>query len=321
MIASSAPLLSSLLAFFAVLLLCLGLLEYNGYLDRLSRIKNRVSAGSGGKRGKSGSRRSKSILSALKEQFLGLVHQLGKLFASKDRKELSRDRLRLMQAGFRGPNSGLIFWGVKCAFMLLYSGLTFGFMFLVGSALNFTIQSLLVIISALCGFYLPDFWLSYRVAKRKTLIMKELPDALDLLVVCVESGLGLDQAIHRVGDEYRMSDHAALHDELRLLTLELRAGKQRKQALKDLATRVGLEEVTSLTTLLIQSDLFGLSVAQTLRVASDSLRTKRYQKAETKAATLPVKLLFPLMFFIFPALFVVIMGPAAIRVMGIFSHG
>jgi len=169
------------------------------------------------------------------------------------------------------------------------------------------------------GFYLPDIWLRVRTARRKKRIFNGLPDALDLLVVCVEAGMGLDGAISRVGEEIRLSDRE-LSDELRLLNLELRAGKARQEALRNLARRVDLEDMNSLVTLLVQTDRFGTSIAQALRVYSDTFRTKRFQAAEELAAKLPVKLLFPLIFFIFPALFVAILGPAAISVIQVLGQ-
>jgi tight adherence protein C len=171
----------------------------------------------------------------------------------------------------------------------------------------------LSVLLALIGFYLPDLWLRMRIARRKEEILKGFPDALDLLVVCVEAGVGLDAAINRVGEEMKLSDKV-LSEEFRLLSLELRAGKLRRDALRNLALRTDLEDVSSFVTLLIQTDKFGTSVAKALRVHSDSMRTKRQQRAEEIAAKLPVKLVFPLILFIFPSLFVAILGPAAIRI-------
>ena len=136
---------------------------------------------------------------------------------------------------------------------------------------------------------------------------------MDLLVICVEAGMGLDSAINRVAQETKFSS-PALSDELHFMNLELRAGKSRQDALRNLSLRTNLEEITSLTTLLVQTDRFGTSMADALRVYSESFRTQRYQKAEEAAAKLPVKLVFPLVLFIFPALMVVILGPAAITI-------
>jgi tight adherence protein C len=163
------------------------------------------------------------------------------------------------------------------------------------------------------GYILPDFILSTRVRARQERIQLALPDALDLLVVCVEAGLGLDQAILKTSEELRVT-HPDICDELNLVNLELRAGKPRKEALKNLADRTGVEDINGLVSMLIQTDKFGTSIAQSLRVHSDSLRTKRRQRAEEKAHKVSVKLVFPLVFLIFPAMFVVILGPGAIKI-------
>ncbi|MBW1745721.1 MAG: type II secretion system F family protein, partial [Deltaproteobacteria bacterium] len=158
---------------------------------------------------------------------------------------------------------------------------------------------------ALLGYLLPDIWLRMKTSARKNKISKGVPDLLDLLVVCVEAGMGLDSAIYRVAQEIKLSNKI-LGDELNILNLEIRAGKTREKALRNMADRIDLEDVRSLVTLLIQTEKFGTSIAQSLRVFSDSFRTKRYQKAEEIAAKLPVKLMLPLILFIFPSLFVAI---------------
>ena len=172
---------------------------------------------------------------------------------------------------------------------------------------------------ALLGFYLPDIYLKLKIRRRKDKIVKGFPDALDLLVVCVEAGMGLDAAINRVAEEIRLSSQV-ISDEFKILNLELRAGKSRIEALRNLGVRTDVEEVRSFATLLVQTDRFGTSVAQALRVHSDSMRIRRYQKAEELAAKLPVKLMFPLIFFIFPAIFVVVVGPAAIQIYHIYHR-
>jgi len=152
-----------------------------------------------------------------------------------------------------------------------------------------------------------------KVNQRKEKILQGLPDALDLMVVCAEAGVGLDASIHRVGEEMKLTNKP-LSEEFKLLNLELRAGKQRRDALKNLAMRTDLDDVKSLVTLLVQTERFGTSIAQALRVHSDAMRTQRFQRAEEVAAKLPVKLVFPLILFIFPSLFVTILGPAVIRI-------
>jgi len=171
-----------------------------------------------------------------------------------------------------------------------------------------------IILFALVGFYLPNLWIQIRISSRREKVQKGLPDALDLMVVCVEAGLGLDAAINRVGEEMKLSNKV-LSEEFKILNLELRAGKQRRDALRDLASRTDLEDLNSLTTMLIQTEKFGTSIGQALRVHADSMRTKRYQKAEEIAQKMPVKLIFPLILFIFPSLLIVILGPAFISIM------
>jgi tight adherence protein C len=162
------------------------------------------------------------------------------------------------------------------------------------------------------GYLLPGMVLARKAKGRAHRIRLALADMLDLLVVSVEAGLGLDQAIARVGSELAFA-YPELSDELRLINLELRAGKARSEALRNLADRTGVEDLSSLVTMLIQTDKFGTSVAQSLRVYSETLRTKRRQRAEEAAAKTGVKMVFPLVFCIFPAIWVVTIGPAAIR--------
>jgi tight adherence protein C len=162
------------------------------------------------------------------------------------------------------------------------------------------------------GFYLPDIYLRRIIAKRREKLFEGLPDALDLLLVCVEAGMGLDAAFNRVAEEIKLSNKT-LSDELKIMNLELMAGKARKDALRDLAIRTDLEDMNGLVTLLIQTDKFGTSLSQALRVYSDTFRTIRSQRAEEMAAKLPVKLILPLVLFIFPSLLVAILGPAFIR--------
>ncbi len=238
---------------------------------------------------------------------------LGRKVATPVAQDHSSMRLRFLRAGFRHPRAGEIYWGAKCLFALLLPGLfvttRLALFHLTHSAVTLT----LALLGALAGFYLPDLWLRIKADRRKEKLLVALPDALDLMVVCVEAGMGLDGAFSRVAEEIHLNS-PELSDELKLMNLELRAGRSREEALRDLAARSNLEEMTSLVTLLIQTDKFGTSLAASLRVFSDAYRTQRYQRAETAAAKIPVKLIFPLILFIFPALFTVILGPAAIRI-------
>jgi len=198
-----------------------------------------------------------------------------------------------------------VFFGIRLACALL------GFAVMMSSVL---MKPNLAIAGAACGlgYLLPSMALGRLASKRQHRIRCGLPDVLDLMVVSVEAGLGLDQAIQRVGEELAFA-HPDLADELRLINLELRAGKGRLDALRNLAERTGVDDVSSLVAMLVQTDKFGTSVAQSLRVHSETVRTKRRQRAEEAAAKTGVKMVFPLVFCIFPAIWVVTIGPAAIK--------
>jgi len=249
-----------------------------------------------------------------KDWILGLFARAGNWAKPRDKgADLSALRKRFLTAGIRHPGAPGIFWGARVLCAALLPALVF-FGALVADKKLMPLHILLILlVFAVLGFYLPEVILDLRIRWRKEQIVRGFPDALDLLVVCVEAGMGIDAAINRVAEEIRLSS-PVLSDEFRLLNLELRAGKARADALRNLGARTDVEEVRSFATLLIQTDRFGTSVAQALRVHSDAMRTQRYHKAEELAAKLPVKLMFPLILFIFPAIIVVIVGPAAIQI-------
>lgn len=238
------------------------------------------------------------------QSVVGMLKRLGER-APKSPKEMGTLRLRLVQAGYRRDEALTIFFGIRVFFALaLFSIFSSGM--LARPNLTFALAALGL------GYILPGMVLA-RVAKRRAhRIRLALADALDLLVVSVEAGLGLDQALTRVGAELAFA-YPELSDELRLINLELRAGKPRAEALRNLADRTGVDDLSSLVTMLIQTDKFGTSVAQSLRVYSETLRTKRRQRAEEAAAKTGVKMVFPLVVCIFPAIWVVTIGPAAIK--------
>jgi tight adherence protein C len=244
-------------------------------------------------------------------KFLGA---LGEATKPKNVDEMSHLRRTLVKAGYRSVEAPLIFFGAR---LLLALALPIAFAVLRTSALPMlphTQTMVLFIITAVVGFYGPNLWIKIKTQRRQQKILAGFPDALDLMTVCVEAGLGLDAAMNQVADEISMSNRV-LSEELKLVNLELRAGQSRQNALRNLSLRTDLEDVNNFTTLLIQTDNFGTSIGQTLRVHSDAMRTKRHNRAEEAAAKLPVKILFPLIFFIFPSMFVVIMGPAVIQIM------
>lgn len=253
-------------------------------------------------------------------KILALAKAIGlKLGGVQNGVQPSHQRQLFFQAGFRGAHTMAAFMGFKIigAAALAAAGTLWRFLAPVASK---PLEAMLLVVAmALLGWYLPDIVLRLRIAHRKELLLDGFPDALDLMVVCVEAGMGLDAAVNRVGEEMRISN-PTISEEFRQLSLELRAGKMRRDALHDLAVRTGLDELSGFASLLIQTDRFGTSVAQALRVHSDSVRVKRALRAEEMAAKLPVKLVFPLVFFIFPSIFVVIVGPAAINIIRAFSH-
>ncbi len=221
--------------------------------------------------------------------------------------EVSATRLWLMQAGFRDSRHMQIYFGLRGFAAVV----TFIVVLLVGLA-NFNI--VLIVAGPLLAYMLPRFVLKRIITARQERIQLALPDALDLAIVCVEAGLGLDQAIDRVGVELRQTHHD-LSDELMLVTLEMRAGKARADALRNLASRTGVEDVKALVAVLVQTERFGTSVASALRVQSDALRTIRRQRAEERAAKTTIKMIPVLVLFIFPVMFFVILGPLVISLM------
>jgi tight adherence protein C len=226
-------------------------------------------------------------------------------YAPTSASEMGKLKSRLVQAGYRGQEALPVFIGMRLGCALFAFGL-------MSTPLVMRPNLLLAMTGAAFGYLLPGMQLGRLAKKRQHRIRLSLPDALDLLVVSVEAGLGLDQALQRVGDEIAFA-HKDLSDELRLVNLEMRAGKARPEALRNLADRTGVDDLSSLAAMLIQTDKFGTSVAQSLRVHSDTLRTKRRQRADEAAAKTGVKMVFPLVFCIFPAIWVVTIGPAAIK--------
>jgi tight adherence protein C len=230
----------------------------------------------------------------------------------KSPKEMGRLRRRLAMAGYNEPAAVVIFALAQLATPVLF-GLVTLIAVGVGTGLVFAL------FAAAVGYLLPGLVLSRKVTLRKRQIREGLPDALDLFIVCVEAGCGLDQAIVKASDELGLT-YPALAYELRLITTEIRAGKARVDAFRNFAARTKVDDVQSLVALLVQTDKFGTSLAQALRTHADSSRTKRRQEAEERAGKLGVKLVFPLVLFLFPALYIVILGPAVITFLRVFRQ-
>jgi tight adherence protein C len=244
-----------------------------------------------------------------------------KIFLPKAEWRRSHMSTLLVSGGYRSPNAIVIFMTTKVLLAAALPVLLL-LMFLVTKQIAFvSVQALLftIVACAVAGFYLPNLFVHLRVRERKIRFIEGFPDALDMLVVCVEAGLGLDAAIQRVGDEIVVA-HPELANEFKLVSLELRAGKGRSEALRALGDRIDLDDVRALASLLIQAEHFGTGVASALREYASDLRDQRIQRAREKASKLPVKLIFPIMFFIFPALFLVFLGPGVIRVIETFSR-
>ncbi len=226
--------------------------------------------------------------------------------------KLGRTRKRLAKAGYHTLTPALVYSAGELLLPILLGGTA---LLLVGR----TRGLVLAIALAIVGYLIPGLVLERLIKRRKKRITNGLPDALDLLIVCLEAGSGLDQAIVKTTEELALA-HPELAEELRLVTVETRAGKPRLEAFRNLAKRTGVDEIRSLVTMLVQTDRFGTSVAQALRVHADTSRVKRRQRAEERAAKLGVKLVFPLVFCLFPAFYVVALGPAVIQFMRFFQQ-
>lgn len=221
--------------------------------------------------------------------------------------DISTTALWLTQAGFREARHATIYFGVRVFIAAVFLVVVI----VTGMAMK---SAIMLVVAPALGYILPRFLLKRMITARQLSIQLALPDALDLTIVCVEAGLGLDQAVARVASELRVA-HPALSEEFGLLNLEVRAGKPRAEALRNLATRTGVEDIKALVAVLIQTERFGTSVANSLRVHADALRTERRQRAEERAAKTTIKMVPVLVFFIFPVMFMVILGPALISVM------
>ena len=305
----NVPLIVGLVTFLAVMLASSAVFLFFNSREALQNWRRRADGNSVAVESEAA---PAGMVDEFKSQLQALLEWFGKLNQPSNVEEVRATRRLLINAGYRSGKAPILFVGAKlfvaivivCSLALIPAKLL-GF----PSAARLTF---FYVLAAACGYYVPAFWLRRAIDARKDALQKAIPDALDLMVVCVEAGLGLDQAIGRVGEEVRRA-HPALGDELNVLAMELRAGVSRQEALRNLAHRTDLEEVRNLVALLVQTDRFGTSIGQALRVHADSMRTTRRLKAEELAAKLPVKLLLPLIFFIFPSMFMVVIGPACIK--------
>lgn len=242
-----------------------------------------------------------------------IAEQLGRRMPSQSPKSQSKRRQLLKQAGYRSANAVLVFQGFRLLLAVLLPGLFFLIApYLKGwdGAQRLAVASLALVAA---GLFIPHFWLLQRVKWRQEEISNALPNALDLMVVCVEAGLGLDATIYRLAQEQQFTKQA-LSEEFQMVSQEVRAGRSRAEALLAMRDRVGLTEMTSFIVVLIQAEKMGTGIGRALRIHADSVRTKRRQRAEERAAKIPVKMVFPLVLLIFPATLLVILGPTWISI-------
>jgi len=243
-----------------------------------------------------------------KERVRDTLANVGKILPAPSTDKATRTQLLMIRAGYRSPEALLAMRGVKLVFPIAaLAGVYFSGLYRINAFF-------IPVVAFALGYLLPDMWLTWRVSARQHRLRRGLPDALDLLVICVEAGLGLDQALLKVSQDMKIT-HPELSEELQFVNLEMRIGKTRIDALRELARRTGLDDIKALTAMLIQTERFGTSIAQSLRVYSDDMRIKRRQRAEEMSAKTSVKMVPPLVFFIFPALMVVILGPAVLTLM------
>jgi tight adherence protein C len=303
---SIASLMFILLTAGAVFALTLGLSAFAvGVLDPVRRRLGQMTSGNA------------PTASAADSMAENLRNFAGLITPKKERERLRVGRL-LIHAGYRAPNAATLYYGVKALAIMVLPMLV-----LIASPLLPKLSTNRLILYAVAAGYLGSLlcsmWLDRAVTARQRALRAGFPDALDLLVVCVESGLGLAPALQRVSDELTLS-HVELGDELALVNAEMRAGVERGTALKNLAERTGLDDIRGLTALLVQTMRFGTSIADALRVYSEEFRDKRTQAAEEQAAKIGTKMIFPLVLCLFPSFFLVAIGPAVIGLIDVFGR-
>ena len=247
---------------------------------------------------------------AMKEAIGRATPTFAKPLEPQNEKDASKLKQKLAEAGLRSDSAATFFLGSKVAALMIGGLLGIGGLLTFGIGFNTILR---VSFISLGMFFLPDIIVMLKTRKRKEDIFLGMPDALDLMVVCVEAGLGLDQAMRKVAEEMKKS-YRVIAEEFGLCNLQLQMGRPRNEALQELGNRSGVDDLRQLASILIQTDKFGSSIAQALRVQSDSMRTRRSQLAEEKASKTAVKLIFPLVLLIFPGIFVVLVGPAGISV-------
>ena len=308
----TVPFFASCMMFMTICFLVFVIFRYLRYIFSKKRILSKIRQS---RNDENTSASGTTLSQAYRKQNI-MARFLGRLgtFALQDSApSYGITRMRFLQAGIQNTNAVFIFWGVKLILAFCLAALFLVAKFRFHIILQPMHTAGIALMLALTGIYLPDIWLKNRTNRRRETLSNSFPDALDLMVVCVEAGVGLDSTFNRVAEEFGMSNRE-LSQEFSLVTLELRAGKSRQDAMNNLARRTGLDEIKDFAGLMIQTLKFGTSISHALRLYADTFRTNRRQKAEEMAAKIPVKLTIPTALFIFPSLLVVILGPAGIRI-------
>ena len=303
--------LSLLLAFGACALLVFGV----GKLLTQSRMRQRLRQSVTNRHAL---RAPKQVPASQGSTWHAVLSSLSRLSVPAGAWQDSERRLKFIRAGYREASAAQAYYAFKTTFALVLPLLLALVLMIWWPATPYPRQAMYVVVLAAAGYYLPDVFLRFRTNQRGKDMRDTLPDLIDLLVICTESGLGMDAAINRVSQEIARSSKI-LAEDFYLAALEIRAGAGRSTALKNLALRVDLEDLHSLVSMLVQADRFGTSLADSLRIQSEVMRTKRMQRAEEIAAKVPVKMLIPLIFFIFPSLLTVLIGPAVLQISAIFA--
>jgi tight adherence protein C len=301
---------AALAVFFAIALACLALAQVvrRGRLRRrLEKLDESVAASDDGDQA-----------AGLVETIVKATGPLARMVLPESGWEQSGLRQRFVQAGWRSANAPTIFFGLKALLTMILPLLALVLMVLKESSPSVGIMLLVMIASGLFGLYAPNLLLKQACERRQRVIFEGLPDALDLMTICMEAGLSLEGALARVSEEM-VSTRPMIAEELQLVVLEMRAGRGREIALRNLAKRNGVEELDALVAALVQAEQFGVSVADSLRTHSDALRSKRKNQAEEQAATVGTRLTFPLMVCILPTLLIVVVGPAILKLIDTFK--
>lgn len=307
-------LLAGVLVFMAAALLVFGIGRWVAELSQKERLKNAVISANQA----TGRKTMLAAKPGANRKLDAILDSLSRLSMPKEGWQSDEVRRKFIQAGFRGDDMARKYYTVKSVLTVILPALLGLGLFYLYNYQNLLNLGFIVFSASAAGFYIPDALLRWSTNVRVEKMRETLPDLIDLLVICTESGLGLDQAINRVSHEIGRTSRMVA-EEFHLVTLEIRAGADRSSALRNLALRVKLDDLSTFASMLIQADKFGTSIAEALRIQSEVMRVRRMQRAEELAAKIPTKMLLPLILCIFPVLMIVMLGPAVIQLLGAFE--